>query len=95
MAGTGGYRPNAGRKAKKIKLLQKNFAQEVLDNHEKKIKPKGLWDEFLESTDLRIRLDATKYLNDHAHGKAKESVTVSGDEDNPVSITVKHVGSDN
>jgi hypothetical protein len=94
MAGTGGYRPNAGRKTKKIKQLQKNFALDVLEAHEKQIKPKGLWDDFLTSTDLRIKLDATKYLNDHAHGKARESVTVSGDPDNPVSVTIRHIGSD-
>jgi len=53
------------------------------------------WGKYLNSHDERISLDAWKYLNDRAYGKAQQAVTVSGDDEKPLGFRVEivHVGS--
>jgi hypothetical protein len=91
MAGKGGKRPGAGRKPGSKQLALKDLSVEILSS----VDQQKLWLGFLRSKDQRIALEASKYLTDRSHGKAHESVKISGDADNPLAITVRHIGTDN
>jgi hypothetical protein len=79
MAGRGGIRRGAGRKSNASKLIEAGFVASWFTAEFQEVK----WKSFLESSDERIALDATKYLTDRLFGKAPQSVDMnhSGDID--------------
>ena len=72
MAGRGGIRRGAGRKSKASKLIEAGFVAPWFTAEYQQIK----WKSFLDSTDERIALDATKFLSDRLYGKAPQSVAL-------------------
>ncbi len=91
MAGKGGKRAGAGRPKRVITQAKKDLSSEILAS----VNQKKIWRELLNSKDPKIKMDAVKYLTDRAHGRARESVKVSGDAENPLVVTVRHIGTDN
>ena len=45
------------------------------------------------SSDERIALETLKYLTDRAYGRARQSLQLGGDENGPMALVVKHIGS--
>lgn len=77
MAGTGGFRPGAGRKSNKVRAAAREFCCDYFGpEHQKR-----QWQSLLASEDERIRLDAAKYLTDRMYGKPAQQgeLKVSGD----------------
>src|ERR1035441_5963466 len=72
MAGRGGMRRGAGRKSKASKLIEAGFVADWFTAGFQEIK----WKSFIESSDERIALDATKYLTDRLFGKSPQSVAL-------------------
>lgn len=72
--GRGGARPGAGRKPKAVKAVKKIVAEQLLGS----VDEQGLWRELLEADDLRVRLDALKYLTDRRDGKPAQTVEATG-----------------
>jgi hypothetical protein len=50
-----------------------------------------MWLRFLESSDDRVALDASKYLNDRVHGKPKQAMQMAGEEGGPIEFKVTRV----
>ena len=73
MAGRGGIRRGAGRKSNASKLIEAGFVADWFTPEFQKIK----WKSFIESSDERIALDATKYLTDRLYGKAAHSLDLT------------------
>lgn len=86
MSGRGGARLGAGRKSNAVKALARVTAEEILAQHNEI----QIWSGFLNHHDVRIRLEAAKYLTDRRDGKAAQSVLLSGnpDIDAPIGVTV-------
>ena len=89
----GGARPGAGRPRKpKIPFVPRCEAVSPLDmlglDYKGRMLPteRELWLGLLLSPDLRMRLEALKYLTDRRDGKARERVEHSGREDAPIKI---------
>lgn len=70
----GGARAGAGRKPKPITIVRKATAEQVLAG----IDETQAWTGILESKDMRVRLDALKYLTDRRDGKAAQAIEHSG-----------------
>jgi len=88
--GHGGARKGSGAKPKAIVEAKRSFAATILPDDLEA----AMWQEMLNATrstyvegmgepmtepDYKIRLDALKYLCDHKHGKAPQSVKVEGE----------------
>jgi hypothetical protein len=86
MAVRGGFRHGAGRKSKASKLIEAGFVADWFTPEYQQIK----WKSFLESTDQRIALDATRYLTDRIFGKPTQALTHNGNADEP--LVVRHIG---
>lgn len=69
----GGKRRGAGRPPKKVTELKRLSAAQALEA----IDETKSWRECLTAKDLRIRLDALKYLTDRRDGKAPQSVDMT------------------
>lgn len=92
MAKRGGARPGAGRPkgSKSLRSIAgREFALEILAQNN----IAELFDELLSSQDLKIRLEAAKFLIDHAYGRAAQSIdqTVSNKDGSPVNQGIKIV----
>ena len=74
-----------GRPIKAITLAKKASAAEILGS----VDEIGIWREILTSQDVRVKLDAIKYLTDRRDGKAKQAFEHSGADGAPLSIVVK------
>jgi hypothetical protein len=70
--GRGGSRPGSGRK-KAERPTDGGVARRVFA----KVKAEEKWLKALESDDLRIMLDALKYLTDRDEGKAREAIDLT------------------
>jgi hypothetical protein len=79
MAGNGGKRPGAGRKPSTIKGVVAKLPKDTAALILAKINENQSWIELLESDDLRIRLDALKYLTDRRDGKARQGMDLTHD----------------
>jgi hypothetical protein len=66
----GGYRANAGRPNKATAALRRNIASDALSA----IDETKEWKSILTGKDLRLKLDALKYLTDRRDGKAAQSI---------------------
>lgn len=88
---SGGPRKGAGRKSKAELLLKAGFCAPWFTPELQKTK----WQEFINSDDPRIALDATKYLCDQLYGKAKQAIEQSGPNGSaiPVKVTIEFVDS--
>src|SRR5690348_7197250 len=91
----GGARPGAGRPPKrKIPFAPKSQAVSVLNKlgsefHDQKLPTEDeLWLSMLIAKDLRIRLDALKYLTDRRDGKPAQNVEVTGKEGGPIPVVL-------
>jgi hypothetical protein len=73
MPARGGFRKGAGRKSKASKLIEAGFVASWFTSEFQEIK----WKSFIESSDERIALDATKYLTDRLYGKAAHSLDLT------------------
>jgi len=92
MAGKGGKRPGAGRKpGDPIVKAKRSIAESVLNG----IDVIKEWRALLTDKSPKIRLGALTFLTEHKDGKARQSVQLSGDENKPLSVLVRHVGTDN
>jgi hypothetical protein len=81
----GGKRPGAGRKPGVITAVRE-WAHAVLSDAEE-IK---YWRGLIE--DPKTRAEALKYVSDHKHGRAPQSVKVAGDSERPMELIIKHIG---
>lgn len=103
MAGRGGSRPGAGRKAKpKIPLeANKRIATEVLALTKRPIHVSDCecelcrWWHLLNAKDERLRFDVLKYLTDRRDGKAVQAIQHSTDNDQPLKVIIEHIGPPN
>ena len=71
----GGARPGSGRKSYASKLLD---AGHVLPFYTPEFRVTN-WKSFLQSSDEKIRLDATKYIDDRLYGKAVQQTDLRHD----------------
>jgi hypothetical protein len=87
MAGRGGIRRGAGCKSNASKLIEAGFVASWFTAEFQEIK----WKSFIESSDERIALDATKYLTGRLYGKASQAVEHSGPDDGPIRFVTKSI----
>jgi hypothetical protein len=84
----GGPRPGAGRPKSPVKyapLATKCVATKVLAQSDEET----LWEQLLHAKDLRIRLEAIKYLTDRRDGKPKQAIEASGPDGGPLRASVE------
>lgn len=84
----GGKRAGAGRKKAAKTLITKDFALQILSG----IDINSKWNEFLNSKDQKVALEAAKYLSNRAFGMPQSNVQLSGDSENPIKLLVEIVG---
>lgn len=82
---SGGPRKNAGRKSNAEKLLKAGFCAPWFTPELQKTK----WQELVNSSDEKIRLEVMKYITDQLHGKAKQAVEHSGENGGPIPISLE------
>jgi hypothetical protein len=82
----GGSRPGAGRKKKEIVELKKHWAGDILPDAEER----KYWQELL--VNPKTRPDALRFLSEQKHGKAPQSMQVSGDPKKPLELIVRFIG---
>jgi len=99
----GGKRAGSGRKAKEVKIARRNFADAVLSDPDEQAK----WKEMLKANrtfydskgnshtepDNRIRLDALKFIAEHKHGKAPQTLEHTNKGGEGFKVLVEHIGS--
>jgi hypothetical protein len=80
-------KPNMGRPPKAITQKRGMQAAEILAA----VNEVALWKECLECDDVRVKLDALKYLTDRRDGKAKQVNEITGRNGEPFGINVTFV----
>lgn len=80
----GGKRAGAGRKPSTLSGIAKKLPRETAELLLAEIKANHKWVELADSDDERIVLETLKYLTDRAHGKARQSMEVMGEDGGPV-----------
>jgi hypothetical protein len=88
MAGIGGKTKGAGRKPGAITAIKREIAGDILA----KFDEAKFCLKLLNSDNEKIALDMYRLLVERARGKAVESIKLSGDVDNPISVLVRHIG---
>jgi len=82
----GGKRPGAGRPKTKIVETKRNWASAILPDEEER----EHWRDLLDNP--KTKAEAVRFLSEHKHGKAPQSLTVVGDGDKPLRLTIEHIG---